>query len=336
MICRVDDGEIVRRVSTAATGGFQSGPLPSGDYTVIAKQPNSAAPPRIGLQSAPIYLYPGVPSPRVELNADPAKGQIAVTLAEPLPRLEVKDKYVIDTRLFFRVQPLAIRSLRWTAKSAMPESWPLFVESPEAGLDAEAQKNRAFREPRSYAVLSNDAVTSGQPIHFLDSTDRLIAGPYRITAIAAADIKPFEQSDEVPNPFSGTHVSDNRPLLWMSSNWIFGSYMGRLWLSKLQQQPGTVAQAIMGGFGSNSSSVSSPFWESTDIELAPEQLNRVRIEIPSDVISRIQKLADTVTDPGEFSTAVRKERPFLREAKVTLVGTEAMKAAGQDADELTQ
>jgi hypothetical protein len=325
MICRVGDGEIVRRISTDQSGGYRSGPLAEGDYTVLAKEPKDAPPPRVGFQSAPIYLYPGTAVASVDFDVGQPKAQVAVSVSDRLPKLEVEGKYVIDSRLYFRVEPLGVRPTRWTARSPMPERWPLYISSPEASLDPAADKSRSGRDLRSYTVLSDGALSSDSPpVSFLGSGDLLTAGPYRVTASVAADIKPDGESNDVRSPFASSSGDQTMP--WMSNEWVFGSYMGNLWQYKLlRQQDARMARPFLGN------SVSSSTSASTVIQLSGGMLTRLRVEIPSDVVSRIQGLVDTITDANQFAAAVKKERPFIREAKVTVVGTVAVKESGIEA-----
>src|SRR5262245_60969693 len=41
MVCRVSDGEIIRRITTLGDGSFRSGPLSAGDYSLLAKDSRS-------------------------------------------------------------------------------------------------------------------------------------------------------------------------------------------------------------------------------------------------------------------------------------------------------
>jgi hypothetical protein len=322
MICRVGDGEIVRRVATDQAGDYVSGPLAEGDYTVLAKEPKDARAPRLGFQSAPAYLYAGMPMPRRDLDVGHPKGQIAVELSEPLPRLAVEGKYVIDSRLYLRVDPRAVRRERWTAKSNMPEHWPLYIHSPEATPNPPEEEARSRSDLRSYIVLTSGDLAAGTPVNFLGSGELLTAGPYRVTAAVVADIKPFDQSDDVAqSALTGFFGGDEVPMRWMSHNWIMSGHMGRVWQSKLRS-PGS--DRGRSGFGSGRYSPWNLFSADSIVELRAGMLTRVKLEIPTDVVSRIQNVAETITDAEQFGSAVTKDSLFLRAATVTVVGTEPL------------
>jgi len=307
LICRVDDGEVVRRVATRGDGTFQSAPLPAGDYSVIAKR-------SIGVQSAPIYLYSGAAVPPLQLDVKHPQGQVAVSLSQPLPRLEVEGKYVIDSRLYLHLDPQELRYRRWTTKSAMPDHWPLYVWSPETGFDKEAS---GIPDLSSYAVLGNDELMAQTVVNFPHDGERLTAGPNKLVAAVVTDIKPFDQSDEVKRPLSGG-PSDERPAIrWLGTDWVVGGYMGILWQLKLAHEPSQRPNRPY-----PASWVRFPK-TTTAIDLNDGKVTRLEIEIPADTVSRIQTLVETYTNDFDFADAVKKERPFIREVNVRVVGSEA-------------
>jgi hypothetical protein len=292
----------------------------------LAKEPKGAPAPRLGFQSAPVYLYhPATERASVDLDVGHPKGQIAVKLSEPLPRLNVEGKYVIDSRLYLRVEPQAVRYARWTAKSAMPEHWPLSIHSPEAAPDPPEEEERSRSlELRSHAVLSNEDVAAGEPVSFFGSRDLLTAGPYRVTAAVVADIKPFDQSDEVGEPSQPGFYGGTQPSIqWMSLDWIRVGNMGHLWQSKLRSAGSGRGR---GGFGGQSPPANL-FSSDNSVELRAGMLTRIQVEIPTDVVSRIQNVVEASKDAEQFAAAVRKEQPFLRYAKVTVVGVERQSEA---------
>ena len=53
-------------------------------------------------------------------------------------------------------------------------------------------------------------------------------------------------------------------------------------------------------------------------------LTRVRVEVPEDLETKVEQLINSTTDPDEFKAAVEKSNPFLREVKLTIIGTEPL------------
>ena len=95
-ICRLpdkaEDGILtIRSLKSDAQGAFQSGPLPPGDYYVLAKLLHDPAikPDRpYYVQSQPQYLYPGVPRPvPIELDLQLHYGTLVLEGLRSVPLL---------------------------------------------------------------------------------------------------------------------------------------------------------------------------------------------------------------------------------------------------------
>jgi type II secretory pathway pseudopilin PulG len=324
MICRVSDGEIVRRTATNSEGFFGSGPLSAGDYTVLAngvKHPSWKG--AIGRQMAPIYLYPSKPSPNVIIDVAYRYGQIGVKLSRPLPKLRVDGKYVIDSRLIFSAQPSnsTIRSVRWTVADPVPAQWPLYIDNPET-----APKDvHGFNLSRS-VVLSNEDAGANQVVQFRDGSD-LVAGTWEFSALVRADVVPdgpLDLEKMIFNNRSTRHPHEDRQ--WMSNYWVTNETMGQVWTLMLgkRQHPNFPYTSLRSlNRTSGVEAVDWPrYWPSVPVD--DGRLMTLIIEIPDDITSQIQALVESVTDPEEFIEKVSEQNPFIRPAKITVLGSEPL------------
>jgi type II secretory pathway pseudopilin PulG len=200
MICRVSDGEIVRRVRTRGDGAFQTGPLGAGDYTAIVKSSGR------DVQSRPIYLHQGASDVHVPIDATYYGGDVAIELSQPLPRTEVPGKYTIASRLY--IFGLSTRCLptRWTTARPSPEHWPVYVydadKSPLNTIDF-GERFR-FTVGSERAALANEPALTKSSFNFrvsknligvVEPPKALPAGPFHVYATIVSDILPHDFAD---------------------------------------------------------------------------------------------------------------------------------------------
>jgi hypothetical protein len=106
----------------------------------------------------------------------------------------------------------------------------------------------------------------------------------------------------------------------MSQQWVFSGTMGQLWEVKLRG----VHQIVRG----RPASLTPSWFLYLDPQLTAKavieegRVTKLRVEIPDDMETRIQNLIQTHTDPENYLAAVRKEYPFIRPAKIAVLGTE--------------
>jgi hypothetical protein len=304
MVCRAGDGEIVRRLVTDKAGAYASGPLPEGDYTVVVKESSQSTRTRWGLQSEPVYLYAGVPSPKVDLDLAPSRGRLTIELQKPLPRLEVEGQYTIDSRLVLQVWPKFHRTLRWTTQHAVPDRWPLCITYPEGDPLEKNQFPVSFR-----AVVGNGELVGRAAINFPGIGEELATGPCHVTAAIVADIKPWGMGEDVLTP-----IGQPRTLRWMSADWVTSSYMGGLWHAKLRAGRQGPMHLNPNFFGLSSA---------IPVELVARDLTCLTVEFPDDVVSRLQNLVETTSDADKFEKSAKTGQIFIREAQVTVVDSKA-------------
>jgi hypothetical protein len=332
MICRVSDGEIVRRTMTSDRGLFQSGPLTPGDYAVVADGvKHSSWQGTIGIQTAPIYLYPGTSPPKVTIDAAYRAGRIGAKLSRPLPKLKVDGKYVIDSRLYLTVSPSSssLRARRWTVAESAPEHWPIYIRDVKSAPPPQ-HPSADYLPPNtnSRIVLSNEDIESSTAIEFAQGLNPLPAGPCAVRALVVADVVPdgpLDLDGMIWSRRSGYRPSD-ADRQWMSKYWAVNETLGQVWLMTLGKQrfpkvPYTSLQSLnhqyLGADGPG---------PAAEVLIADGCLTSLLIEVPDDVVSRIQQLVETVTEPDQFKEIVSKERPFVRSAKITVLSTEPLPA----------
>ena len=157
---------------------------------------------------------------------------------------------------------------------------------------------------------------------------RIPAGPCLVSARVVLDVLPYmEPAASEPGPGERRRSSLVRQTLkssgseWMSASWIQNpnNGMGRLWLYHLRDQKdmwsnsGTSLPTLTGPFRGASSHAG------TKVPIRDGQLTRLRVEIPTDLESRIQELLDSVTDPEQFEKSVLENNPFIRDAEITVI-----------------
>jgi type II secretory pathway pseudopilin PulG len=306
MICRVSDGEVIRRLTTASDGTFQSGPLTAGDYTLLAKVarlPWGA----FGLQTTPIYVYPGgVPNSHATIDIVYSSGRIGAKLSRPLPKLKVDGKYIIESRLYVAAMSSSAQLSRWTAARPTPDRWPIYIEDPESALSDPRDPSMYLR--KAHSVLANEDFNESPAIEF-GGLSQLPAGSWSVVAAVVADVIP-----------EGIDLDKTAWRPWMGQNWVLFGTMGDLWNRKLNPTDVRTEKIRF------SLQAINPGWVlTTNVNVLDGQLTLLEVEVPDDVESRIQQLVETVTDPAEYVQIVNKEGPFIRPAKVTVLGTEPLK-----------
>jgi hypothetical protein len=320
IVCRVSDGEIIRRVTTLGDGSFRSGPLGAGDYSLIVKDGRSTPGRAPATQTAPIYVYPGVATEPIKIDAAAYKGgQIGVRLSQPLPKLKVGGKYTIDSRLSLGVSSPRLQLTRWTAARPTPDRWPIYIQDAESNPNATTERGdtRSYTQYRQ-AVLSNDDLSEDSSFDFLYGRDRLLPpGRCSIVATIVADILP-----EGPNNLERTaefYGSPKQSREWMSTDWVLYETMGANWQAKLLQgrSPPNMNRGGVHQF--------TAFRTPANVEIVQDEQTLVQIDIPNDLVSRIQSLVETVTDPEKFRDAVYKDNLFVRAAQVTVAGTQPLR-----------
>jgi len=342
-IARVEDGEIVRRATTDNSGAYRSGPLTAGDYTLQAKvQPKQQHRPS-GVQSAPIYVYPGVESSRIDLDVAWHFGRIQIGTSRPLPTADVDGKYTIESRLFVKVFTNYRRSYSWTVAYNTPPSWPAYVEfirRPQAPQDE--QGGTWFFE-----ILSNDDLSQPGGTVFFGPRGELPEGQALVVAAVLADVLPLGY--KVPPPVvvdpgrSWTPESMAAMNAWRSVESEIRAYRGPESLqgvTRFQPNDDFTWATRPRGYSwlehlSGGPKPERPMRPSllpvhinadtpgvTAVPITRGEATRLRIEIPTDLEEKIRALVDGALDAEQFQAVYTPlAPPFFTEAKITVAGS---------------
>ena len=351
-ISRVEDGEIVRRVTAGPGGAFHTGPLTAGDYTLHAKLQSVAWAQPHAIQSAPVYVYPGVEIPPVDLDVAWHFGRIQIEPSRPLPKVEVEGKYTIESRLFVKVYTHYRRQYSWTVAFDTPPAWPTYVgyiQGPQAPRDE--QGGSWF-----YEILSADDLTQPDGTVFFKPRGELPEGKAFVVAVVLADVLPIGYEAKPiaidlsngPTPAivaasnawrtAGSSINwFNGPESWQGAGpnhasddfvWLTRG-RGFTWLEHLRGGPKPEKPLppqvlpLVQEFGANSPG-------GTAVPITRGQVTRVRIEIPSDIEAKIQELVDSKPSADEFEAYLKPDgSPFFIEAKITVAGSRPLTAAGE-------
>jgi hypothetical protein len=362
-VSRVEDGEVIRRVTADQRGEYRTGPLTAGDYTLQAnvQQPEPEGTTWIrprGIQTAPIYVYPGLANPQVDLDVDWHFGRLQIETSRPLPKLEVDGKYTIESRLFVKVSTKYRRSHTWTIAYSTPVVWPAYVDRMRAPRELQDGKvGTSF-----YELLSNEDLSQPGGTLFFSPRGELPEGQATVVAAVLTDVFPVGYELK-PISFAGGEAAGpgdvgtrnawsraaetamlaggpdslreasaedpNDDFAWATR------IRGRTWLEHLRGGP-------------QPSSPPRPDWHpvyvrgdlpaGTLVSIARGQVTKVRVEISPDIETRIRELVESKSDPDQFEAALAAvpppfsrpgeppslESPFLTLAKVSVVGTQPL------------
>jgi hypothetical protein len=346
-ISRVEDGEIVRRVTAGPGGAFRSGPLTAGDYTLHAKLQSVGWAQPQAIQSAPVYVYPGVEIPQVELDIAWHFGRIQIELSRPLPKVEVESKYTIESRLFVKVLTNRRRDYSWTVAFDTPPDWPTYVryiQGPKAQNDE--QGGAWF-----YEILSTEDLAQPGNTVFFSPRGELPEGQAAIIAAVLADVLPTGYE---PKPTAIDLSNDPTPAMVGASNawrmassnisWFNGpeSWQGTgpnnasddfvwatrargwTWLEHLRGGPDPKKPMPPDPLPLNifdlKSEAKAPGW--APVPITRGQVTKVRIEIPDTIEKKLRELVDSNADPDKFAASLAPlSHPFFTEAKISAIGT---------------
>jgi hypothetical protein len=344
LIARVDDGEIVRRVTTDARGEFQSGPLPAGDYSVLSKlQPKRTHEP-FGVQSAPVYVYPGVDMPPVELDVAFHYGRLQFEPSRPLPKLEVAAKYTIESRLFVRVFTKYRRWHAWTPSFELPPSWPAYVRFLSAPKSASDERPRDW----FWDILSDEDLADPSGTLLMDARGELPEGQAIVAAALLIDMLPSDYQIKpivfAVNP--GKNFSQS--LIDAAQQWrraqqsVFGygpfaedqaslatPNDDFMWATRARST--TWLEHLRGGPDKNKPllpdplPLRSPLYlpDAATVPIQRGQLTRLRVEIPEGLETQIRELVDATPDPANFEAAL-PGLPLFTELKVVTAGSQPL------------
>lgn len=359
IISRVDDGEIVRRVMTDKRGKYRSGPLAAGDYTLQSKvQPAGVYRPR-GVQTAPVYVYPGVESPRVDLDVAWNFGRIQIESSRPLPKLEVEGKYTIESRLFVKVFTNCRRRYFWTAAYDMPPVWPTYIQLFQAAKEPQHESGGEW----FFEILSNEDLGTSNDTVFFGPRGELPQGQALVVATVLADVLPsgyeikpilidlrndptpemvaasneWRRAEVVgrsyggPDSLKGTSAANpNDDFMWATRA------RGRTWLEHLRGGPKPERPMLPDPLPMQ---MNADTPGAVPVPIKRGQVTRVQVEIPEDIEAKIRELVDSIPDPDKFEASLAPlSPPFFSEAKISVVGTEPLPPGDdeQATDELTQ
>jgi hypothetical protein len=219
----------------------------------------------------------------------------------------LEGKYVIDSRLYLNalLSSSTTSETRWTAASPTPGPWPILIWNPES---SPAQNDNFGYVIKTYAVLANNDLEKAAEVEFASGLNPLPAGPCSLLAVVVADVVPDGPLD-VEAILSRFRSSDRPPgvaLKWMNNEWIRSEGMGGIWHTKLLELGSSGPQVGGGGFrGRQSSSllssngppeayVGAPLV--SNVVIADGQLTTIEVDVPADMLSRIQQLVENVND----------------------------------------
>jgi hypothetical protein len=338
-ICKAIDGEIIRRLPTAADGAFSSGPLPAGDYFLMVADASKS--PSVQVQSAPILLYPTA-APKIDLDVSYPTGRLAIEISRPLPKFEINGA-ICDSRVVIKVLKPRLRSKEWTSKSAMPPAWPIFINDVSLPNAPEAA---SYPRLWFYEVLSNENLESDlRGTLFRGDEGRLPVEECLLSANVVMDIMPVAPPERESKtdgstrkgPPKPTHPFDRVVMTFAS----FGPYAlrtsgassseeyrwTRMYFNRLRE---TLRSSGVAG-GSWTPEQNSLHLEAfsrvegedaIQVPIAAASTTRVRIELPDDLESQVRTAyGQTLANPAAGAEAW-KDHPMFREVKIIVVGTE--------------
>jgi hypothetical protein len=345
-ICRVDDGEIVRRVTTDQRGEYRTGPLQAGDYTLHAKLQAVGFEPPQAIQSAPVYVYAGVETPRVDLDVAWHFGRIQIEPSRPLPQVEVEGKYRIESRLFVKVFTNYRRQNSWTVAFNTPPAWPTYVRyigGPEASqFDPDGEW--------FYEILSREDLARPDSTVFFSPRGELPEGKAFVLAAVLADVLPV---GHVAQPVGIDLSGDPTPAMVEASNawrmahsqlWSFrgpesmrmlspeamasDDYIwttrarGQTWLEHLHGGPDPLKPLHPQVLPLE---ISPKTGGAVAIPITRGQATKVRVEIPDDIETKLRELIDSHPAPADFANHLAPlSPPFFSNAQITVAGTEPL------------
>lgn len=335
-ICRAADGEVVRRATTDDRGHYSSGPLASGDYTVLTSLKANVPFKGLWVQSEPVYVYPATDPPTRDLDAAYHSGRLSIETSRPLPQLNEEGKYSIESRLLIKVRT-PLRSSPWTTTANMPPRWPLYVE-PHKG----AATLRSFWE-----LLGNEQLKDLDQTMFGGVEGDLPAGECHVVAVIVSDVIPagLYRGEAVPREVSpyetastfgerewvGIPYSLRRGRMSQSEDMFrwFNRPMGAIWFRHLSAIHGDKDPNDLSNQSSKFPSVNESlgYLDGPTAITAPivaGETTRLRIEIPEDLESRIREVVEEYDQPLNFLAAVTQFQPFVREATITVLGHEPL------------
>jgi hypothetical protein len=195
IVVNVKDASIVRRVRSDAQGQYRSGPLPDGDYALVAALESKTPPSYLYSQSQPIYVYPGMGPSHFDFDVAYHAGRLRLTTSRPLPRRQVAGKYTIDSRLMVSVTVPRISSDFWTSDQKTPEDWPLYLRNLRF---TSGRSGDAVRLPGSsfkfYELLSpSDLEADWSQTRFADAVGLVPVGEVTVQAALLVDVLPAEE-----------------------------------------------------------------------------------------------------------------------------------------------
>lgn len=334
MICRVSDGEIVRRITADATGRFSSGPLAAGDYTLVVQDLQNATKSGVGIQTSPIYVYAGMTIDELQIDTKYRAGQIDVELSEPLPKFENPGSYTIASRIIVAGSTAQSQLTRWSSTRPIPPRWPIFVRLPDTSPARTTDYRQHFRltfgnasvldgeEPdRRSSLIENYARLNGTATLVISHSSPipLPAGPSSAEAFVVADILPHDFADATRG-----HRQPGQESKWMDYQYAVTFPPGAVWRAKLRNEHFLMSNSPLPRFSVLSRSAKVDAAEQITVE--DGKATRIRVEIPDNIVTRIQKLIESTTDATEFEEQVNRDNPFIRPAKITVLGTEPLKA----------
>ncbi len=332
MIVNATDGSIVRRVLTDDDGKYRSGPLGAGDYCLVSSVATQSplTPYFPYIQTAPIYVYPGLPAPGHDFDVAEQAGRLAIELSRELPSLRVDDKYTIESRLLIEVATAQKRSRFWTSSMPMPPAWPLRLSSVTA-----SDRGPSF-SPRFLELLAQeDLKNQHEATHFGDQFGLLPTGEATVVAAVIADVIPLgyqppqlaiveatfgsrtdstsikrqvfkdrawqsaqamvSGGDRPIAPSNNPPTLENDRFFWMTKG------LGQLWLKRLSPdetepapppQPFTLLQSTL--------SVNARSDWTFTVPIISGSITRLRVEVPADIEAKIKELIATTTEAQEF------------------------------------
>jgi len=345
-ILNVKDGSVVRRVMSDSAGRYRSGPLNAGDYSIAGEIQK----PRSGraeyLQSPPAYVYPGTQLAPCNLDLAYRAGRLKLELSRPLPKLEVEDKYTIDSRLMIRVYSTEFAySSPWTTQQKMPARWPAFLISiapptPPAGRPTTVSY---------FELLSNqDLTTDWDSTLFASDHGLLPAGTADVAAAVLLDVIPSGfRAQPIAELISNTTPLSNEGQQGRSKGGIKGIFNSALsihWEKTMIDAANAEGEGplsltegreltfenddffwISKGLGrlwfahlSKNEGSRRPFrihagwvpWRNPDsIPIKEGHVTRLLIDIPADLETRLRDFAMAATTPEEFSKRIPQYDP---------------------------
>jgi hypothetical protein len=234
--------------------------------------------------------------------------------SRPLPQGTLGD-FSYETSLYGALRTDRKQPVRWKSEFPFPSEWPLVIGLPNTRPEMHTFTTLQVRMGH-WQIDPNtgiESVISEMPVELLE-------GDSELRAMLSVDVIPLEVNAQP----AGTRASLGRFGFWRVGWQVPGyRWYGNVLLPNERFESRSQDLFV-------ASPESRP---AVRVPLKRGHATRLRIEVPDDLEARIERLSEIATDSTTFLNAVRTNNPFVREAKITILGTEPLDEREEASDE---